>query len=86
MGYQNNPGSFDDISETFEKCSILFKVNEGENSNHRNTLKYFEDYNLSLTPRLGKRGRFSRVSLFLGVGVLECWSTGVFGTVLSIFS
>jgi hypothetical protein len=30
-------------SETLEKCSILFKVKEGENSNHRNTLKYFED-------------------------------------------
>jgi len=25
-------------SETFEKCSILFKVKEGENFNHRNTL------------------------------------------------
>ena len=24
--------------ETFEKCSILFKVKEGENLNHRNTL------------------------------------------------
>jgi len=29
--------------ETFEKRSILFKVKEGENFNHRNTLKYFED-------------------------------------------
>jgi signal transduction histidine kinase len=38
----------------------LFKVKEGENSHHRNILKYFEDYNLSLTPRLGKRGRFSK--------------------------
>jgi hypothetical protein len=25
-------------SETFEKCSILFKVKEGENSNRRNAL------------------------------------------------
>jgi hypothetical protein len=24
--------------ETFEKCSILVKVKEGENFNHRNTL------------------------------------------------
>ncbi|EFK09557.1 conserved hypothetical protein [delta proteobacterium NaphS2] len=24
--------------ETFEKCSILFKVKEGENFNHRNIL------------------------------------------------
>jgi hypothetical protein len=23
--------------ETFEKCTVLFKVKEGENSNHRNT-------------------------------------------------
>jgi len=27
---------------------------EGENYNHRDTFKYFEDYNLSLTQRLGK--------------------------------
>ena len=25
------------------------KIKEGEKYNHRNTLKYFEDYNLSLT-------------------------------------
>jgi hypothetical protein len=25
------------LSETFEECSILFKVKEGENLNHRNT-------------------------------------------------
>jgi len=25
-----------------------------QKNNHRNTLKYFEDYNLSLTQRLGK--------------------------------
>jgi hypothetical protein len=24
--------------ETFEKCTILFKIKEGENFNHRNTL------------------------------------------------
>jgi hypothetical protein len=29
--------------EIFEKCSILFKAKEGENSNHRNTPMYFED-------------------------------------------
>ena len=28
---------------------FFFKIKEGENYNHRNTLKYFEDYNLSLT-------------------------------------
>jgi len=32
----------------------FFKVKEGENYNHRNTFKYFEDYNLSLAQRLGK--------------------------------
>ena len=54
---------------TFEKYSILFKVKEGENSNpsdfHRDSqeyLEYFEDENLSLTTKLGKRGRFSKVS------------------------
>ena len=31
------PCSFKQI-ETFEKCSILFKVKEGENFNHRHTL------------------------------------------------
>jgi len=30
--------SEDNDSETFEKCSILFKAKEGENFNHRNTL------------------------------------------------
>ena len=40
--------------ETFEKCSILFKFKEGEN--------------LSLTPKLGKRGRFAKVS---GYDIIE---------------
>jgi len=35
------------------------KVKEGENFDHRNTLEYFEDYNLSLTQRLGKKVPFS---------------------------
>jgi hypothetical protein len=30
------------------------KIKEDENYNHTNTLKYCEDYNLSLTQRLGK--------------------------------
>ena len=29
--------------ETFEERPILLKFKEGENFNHRNTLKYFED-------------------------------------------
>jgi len=55
--------------KTFEKCSILFKAKEGENFNHRNTLsisrielKLHFVQNLRLTPGLGKRGRFSKVS------------------------
>jgi hypothetical protein len=57
------------LNETFEKCSILFKAKEGENFNHRNTwsisriaLKLHCVQNLSLTPGLSKRGRFSKVS------------------------
>jgi hypothetical protein len=34
--------------------AIFSKIKEGENYNHRNTVEYFEDYNLSLTQRLGK--------------------------------
>jgi hypothetical protein len=30
------------------------KIKKGEKYNHRNTMRYFEDYNLSLTQRLGK--------------------------------
>ena len=29
--------------ETFEEHTILAKYKEGDNFNHRNTLKYFED-------------------------------------------
>jgi len=31
------------LSETFEEHQILLKFKEGENFNHRNTLRYFED-------------------------------------------
>ena len=52
--------------ETFEKCSILVKIKDGEDFNHRNPaysgIVYFEDWNLSLTLRLVKRGHFSKVS------------------------
>ena len=37
------------------KRDFLDKVKEREDCNHRNTLKYFEDYNLSVTQRLFKR-------------------------------
>ena len=52
--------------EAVSKCFPLtagFKIKEGKNFNHRNTLRYFEDYNLSLTQILGKRGRFEIGSL-----------------------
>jgi hypothetical protein len=39
------------------------KIKEGKNYNHSNTLKYFEDYHVSLTQRLGKRGRFEMDSI-----------------------
>ena len=38
-----------------QKREFLDKVKEREDCNHRNTLKYFEDYNLSVTLRLAKR-------------------------------
>ena len=50
------------------KLGIFFKTKEGENYNHRNTLKYFEDYNLSLTQRLRKITVFGRALS----NVLEC--------------
>ncbi len=39
------------------KLGIFFKIKEGENYNHRNTLKYFEDYNFSLLINPAHRGR-----------------------------
>ena len=48
--------------EAIEKGSILFKFKEGEDFDHRHTLEYFEDKNLSLTQKLGERGYFSVVS------------------------
>ena len=57
------------LKETLEKCSILFKFKEGENFKCRNTLsilrialKLHSVQNLRLTPKLGKRGRFAKVS------------------------
>jgi hypothetical protein len=45
------------------KIGIFSKIKEGENYNHRKPLKYFEDYNLSLTKRLGKITIFGRALL-----------------------
>jgi len=61
---KNLKTEIDEELETFEKCSISFKFKEDENCNRRNTLTYFEDYNLSLTPKLGERGRFAKVSTY----------------------
>jgi len=59
-------------NETFEKCSFLFKFKEGENFNHMNTfsisrikLKLHFVHNLRLTQKLGKKGRFAKVSKIL---------------------
>jgi len=35
---ESSPGGPQNKTETFEKCSILFKSKEGENFNHRHTL------------------------------------------------
>jgi len=40
------------------KLENFFKFKEGENFDHRNTLKYFEDQNLSLTQKLEKLAVF----------------------------
>jgi hypothetical protein len=56
------------------KIGIFSKIKDGENYNHRNTLKYFEDYNLSLTQRLGKTTVFGQALvnrfLWLHTGVV----------------
>ena len=38
-----------------QKRDFLGKIKEREDCNRRNTLQYFEDYNLSVTQRLSKR-------------------------------
>jgi len=57
--------------ETFEKCSILFKVKEGENFNHRNTwsisriaLKVSADASLRVTkvPKFGPDAEIGQIS------------------------
>jgi hypothetical protein len=53
------------------KLGILSKIKEGENYNHRNTFKYFEDYNLSLTQRLGKITVFGRALVNQYAGLLN---------------
>jgi hypothetical protein len=35
----------------------LVKVKEREGCNHRNTLQYFEDYNLKRDAEIGQKGR-----------------------------
>ena len=54
-------------SETFEKCSILFKFKEGENFNHRNTLsilrialKLHFVQNVESDTEIGQKGAFCK--------------------------
>jgi hypothetical protein len=42
---------------SIQKRGILPKVKEREGCNHRNTLKYFEDYNLKRDAEIGQKGR-----------------------------
>ena len=42
------------ILVSIQKRDILPKIKERDDCNHRNTLQYFEDYNLSVTQRLVK--------------------------------
>jgi len=51
-------------AESFKERSLLLKFKEGENFNRRNTFKYFEDRNLSLTKKSGKRGRYAKLSYY----------------------
>jgi uncharacterized Fe-S center protein len=44
----------------------LFKLKEGVNFSRRNTFRYFEDYHLGATQRLGKIGRFETGSIIKG--------------------
>ena len=48
--------------ETFKKCSILFKVKEGEDFNHRNTRLVFRGLKSESDAEIGQKGRFSKVS------------------------
>jgi len=54
-------------TETFEKCSILFKFKEGENFNHRNTfsilrikLKLHCEQNVEPDTEIGQKGAFCK--------------------------
>ena len=49
-------------SETFEKCSISFKIKAHEDFNRRNMLNILRIKIQNATQRLGERGRFSKVS------------------------
>ena len=49
--------------ETIEKCKFFFEFKKDDKFNHRHTIEYFEDYNLSLTQKSDKKGFFTTVSL-----------------------
>jgi hypothetical protein len=46
------------IGETFEKCSILFKVKEGENLNHRNIPLVFRGLRFESDAEIGQKRAF----------------------------
>ena len=44
--------------ETYEKCSILFKIKEGENLNHRNTSLVFRGLRFESDAKIAQKGAF----------------------------
>jgi hypothetical protein len=45
-------------TETFKKCSILFKVKNGENFNRRNTRQVFRGLKSESDSEVGQKGAF----------------------------
>jgi hypothetical protein len=48
--------------ETFKKCSVSFKIKEGEDFNRRNTRLVFRGLKSESDAEIGQKGRFSKVS------------------------
>ena len=57
--------------ETFEKCTILFKVKEGEDSNRRNTRQVFRGLKSESDAEIGQKGAFFKGLLGWGTSLLE---------------
>jgi hypothetical protein len=54
--------------ETLEKCSILFKVKEGDDFKHRNTRLVFRGLESEPDAEIGQKGTF-----FKGLGTSGFW-------------